>query len=304
MRTCTETQTRFPTLMRDSTTSHLYFVDGTSRRKVVFPEIIESLKKSYATLEVAEVLPDVLHKFEPGALVPRDWTIEHWIEPPNNKQQMREIIASQLTGQGVEFGAGSRPMPLPINTSVLYAEPFQSPQQYSRMNYTEDTVVAKLINPIEQQFEIETASQNFVVAAHVIEHTPNPIGAIVESFRCLKENGKLLLVIPDKRRTFDRNREITELNHLIADYENPDRERDLENYIDFFKYARMSKKWEEDAAIAHQQGIDIHYHVWTPSSFHRMFTYIVEKLAPFSSFELKPPVNDEQCLEFYLVATK
>jgi len=293
-----------PQLLRDSSNKHLYFIDGTRRRRVVFPEVVDKLKQNYDGLNVKEVVADDLTGFEPGAVVPREWSVGDWIEPPQNKQMMREIITSSLSGVGIEYGAGSRPMPLPISANVTYAEPFQSPEQYERMSYTDNTVVANLDNPIENQHQIETGSLDFVVAAHVIEHTPNPVGAIVESHRCLKKGGKLVLVIPDKRRTFDKNRELTSLDHLVADYENPDRERDLENYLDFFQNARMAEEPLAEAKKAHGEGIDIHYHVWDPSSFHSMMTHIVDNFADFSSFEIKPPVADDNCLEFYLVATK
>jgi len=265
----------YPQLLRDRSNQNLYFIDGTRRRRVVFPEVVDKLKENYGGLNVQDVVSEALHDFEPGAVVPRNWKLEHWIEPPQNKQMMREIITSSLCGKGVEFGAGSRPMPLPVTAEVTYAEPFQSAEQYSRMKYSDNTVIAKLNNPIEDQHQIQSGSQDFVVAAHVIEHTPNPIGAIVESHRCLKPGGKLVLVIPDKRRTFDKRRELTTLDHLVADFEKPDHKRDLEN---------------------HKDGIDIHYHVWNPSSFHTMMTHIVKNYANFTSFEVKPPVDDEQFL--------
>lgn len=42
-----------------------------------------------------------------------------------------------------------------------------------------------------------------VVASHVIEHTPDMLGFLGECERSLKPDGRLLLAVPDRRRTFD-----------------------------------------------------------------------------------------------------
>jgi SAM-dependent methyltransferase len=42
-----------------------------------------------------------------------------------------------------------------------------------------------------------------VVASHVIEHTPDMLGFLRECERALTPTGRLLLVVPDRRRTFD-----------------------------------------------------------------------------------------------------
>jgi SAM-dependent methyltransferase len=298
------TETAGPVLLRDAENKHIHFVLNGRRRRIVHPEVVKELRARFPHMPTKDVGADVVAGLAPGALVPRSWTDEDWIEPPQNKQKMREIIVSRLSGKGVEFGAGSRPLPLPVVADVDYAEPFQSSEQYARMGYTDNTVVAKYKNPIENQHEIKDGSLDFLVAAHVIEHTPNPIGAIVESYRKLKPGGNLVLVVPDKRRTFDKKRETTSLEHMMLDFEKPDRARDFENYLDFYRNAKQLPDPEAAARKAHADGMDIHYHVWTPGTFLRMMTHIMEKLAPFRSVEVKPPVADDTCLEFYMVARR
>ena len=293
-----------PKFLRDSQSQELYFISGKIRRRILHPEIVSHLRRAFPGITLKDATASEIAAYHPGALVPRQWPDEDWIEPPANKQMMREIIVSRLKGKGVEFGAGSRPMPLPFDTEVDYAEPFQSSEQYARMHYTDNTVKARYKNPIEDQYEVADESIDFVVAAHVIEHTPNPIRAIVESYRKLRPGGQLVLVVPDRRRTFDRHRDITPIEHLILDFEKPDRERDLDNYLDFFRKVKKGPDPDSQARAAHAAGIDIHYHVWEPGSFSRMMRHIVDNYAPFRSVELKPPVNAEKCLEFYMVARK
>jgi SAM-dependent methyltransferase len=285
-------------------TNNQFFVSEGKRRHIPNGAAKQNVLDQFEGIPVEEVDWNKITEYQPAAQVPRKWSLGDWIEPPQDKQMMREIIVSRLKGRGIEYGAGSRPNRVPLDVQVEYAEPFQSEEQYERMKYNENTVVPKFSNPIEDQYEFENDCLDFIVAAHVIEHTPNPIKAIVESYRTLKKGGHLVLIVPDKRHTFDRPRDITTLQHLITDYEDYKRERDLEHYYDFFIKVKRTKNPKEDAEQFYRDGKDTHFHVWDPASFHELLSHIQKIYAPFSHFEIKPRVDDKTCIEFYAVLTK
>jgi SAM-dependent methyltransferase len=74
---------------------------------------------------------------------------------------------------------------------------------------------------------IASGSYDFIIASHVIEHIANPIKAIWEWLRVLEDTGILLLVVPHRDGTFDHNRPVTPLNHLIDDFKKNIKEDDL-----------------------------------------------------------------------------
>jgi len=74
---------------------------------------------------------------------------------------------------------------------------------------------------------IESNSYDFILSSHTLEHSANPIKALYEWKRVLKDDGMLLLVLPHYKATFDHNRPVTQLNHLIEDYQNDVAEDDL-----------------------------------------------------------------------------
>jgi len=49
----------------------------------------------------------------------------------------------------------------------------------------------------------KTNAYDYVVASHVIEHTPDMLGFLKECSSLLKQDGVLVLAVPDKRRCFD-----------------------------------------------------------------------------------------------------
>lgn len=56
---------------------------------------------------------------------------------------------------------------------------------------------------------------DWIIASHVIEHTPDLIGFLQNCDSILKDDGVVSLVIPDKRYCFDRYRPITGLSKII-----------------------------------------------------------------------------------------
>lgn len=73
----------------------------------------------------------------------------------------------------------------------------------------------------------ESNSYDFVLASHILEHVANPILALNEWKRLLKDAGVLVLVLPDKRFTFDHRRPVTTMSHLLEDFQNDVHEDDL-----------------------------------------------------------------------------
>ena len=57
---------------------------------------------------------------------------------------------------------------------------------------------------------------NYVVASHVIEHIPNPLGWFNEIYGFMEPGGILSLAIPDKRYCFDRLRGLTTASDWIG----------------------------------------------------------------------------------------
>ncbi len=60
-----------------------------------------------------------------------------------------------------------------------------------------------------------TGSYDYVIASHVLEHVPDPVGWLRDLASVLRVGGVISLVLPDKRYCFDVNRRLTEAADLI-----------------------------------------------------------------------------------------
>ncbi len=61
----------------------------------------------------------------------------------------------------------------------------------------------------------KTKHYDWIIASHVIEHTPDLIGFLNDCDTILKDDGAISLVVPDKRYCFDHYRPITSISKII-----------------------------------------------------------------------------------------
>ena len=137
------------------------------------------------------------------------------------KPDKRTFLAKQyLRGRGIEIGALHLPLVLPWGAHVKYID--RKTVKALRQEYPElrafPLVRVDIVDDGKKLEKIKSESQDFLIANHFLEHCENPIGAIESFLRVLKKGGILYMAIPDKRFTFDINRPITKLKHLLKDY--------------------------------------------------------------------------------------
>jgi SAM-dependent methyltransferase len=260
--------------------------------------------------EVESITVEEIAGLIPAGNLPKPWDESAWRNPPRTSPAvLREIAASQLSGSGVEFGAGTYPFCIPLRCEVKFAD-FLAPDDLKQHAYeaqSTDFVPLSYITSLEEMSGIAGGSLDFVVACHVIEHLHNPLRALERVNAKLKTGGSLVLVVPDKRLTFDKDRELTSLDHLALDYNDPSAERDLPHYFEFFSkvYSVPDQFLEQHAAEAIATKRDIHFHTWTYESFQSMIEYCQKHVCHWSSVWSQPPIDGlAESHEFYFVLRK
>jgi len=193
--------------------------------------------------------------------------------------QREHVSHRYLTGTGIEIGALHNPLPVPKQAQVRYVDRLPLPelrQHYPELNHL-PMVTVDVVDDGETLATLADASQDFVIANHFLEHCQNPIRALVNMFRVLKPQGILYTSVPDKRLTFDRDRPVTELSHLIRDYEQGPQ---ISRQAAFEEYVRLVDKVTDPAKarekIDHYLAIDysIHYHAWTEVEMLELLVYL------------------------------
>lgn len=215
-----------------------------------------------------------------------------------------QIADRYLSGNGIEVGALHSPLEVPANAQVRYVD--RMPVAELRKQYPElaahELVEVDIVDDGEALSSIADASVDFVISNHMIEHCQNPIGTIEQHLRVVKPGGVMYMAVPDKQYTFDSDRPVTTLEHLIRDYtEGPQ----WSMKAHFEEWVRLVMKTPE-AEVAEQVerliniSYSIHFHVWTKQDFLNLLLYCKEQL--LLPFEIE--FSQESGIEFIVILRK
>lgn len=103
---------------------------------------------------------------------------------------------------------------------------------------------------------------DFVCSSHVLEHIANPLRAIGEWKRVVRDRGIIYAGVPDKRYTFDHVRDRTPLSHLVDDF-NGDVDQTDKTHVD-----------ELLDKVRNKPRSQIHHHVWIVDDVAEVFEHM------------------------------
>lgn len=189
------------------------------------------------------------------------------------------LARTYLAGDGIEVGALHNPLKVPRQARVRYVD--RMPVEALREHYPDlrelPLVPIDVVDDGERLGTVADASRDFVIANHFLEHCQDPVGTLGHFFRVLRPGGVLYLALPDKRYTFDRDRPVTPLAHLLADHaEGPEGGRRA-HYEEFARLAHGCRTDEEARVVAEdmmRRDFSIHFHVWTQKEMLELLLHV------------------------------
>lgn len=191
-------------------------------------------------------------------------------------------------GRGIEIGALHFPMKLPPESRVRYVD--RLPVAELRRQYPEladkALVEVDVIDDGETLATLPDASEDFVIAAQFIEHCENPVRALVNMLRVVRNGGFVLITAPDKRQTFDKDRPITSNEHILEEcLKGPA----MNTRAHYREWVTVVHKHTVDVEDSVQRLMDrkysIHFHVWDPDAFLGFLLFTKERFKlPFEIF--------------------
>ncbi len=191
------------------------------------------------------------------------------------------IARKYLHGRGIEIGALHTPLHVGSNVQVAYVDRLTREglqAEYPEMkDFHQRFVKVDIVDDGEVLSSIADGSLAFVIANHMLEHCENPLGTMRIHLNKLTRGGVLYYAIPDKSRTFDRDRPLTTFEHLILDDTKGSHLSRQAHYQEFAQYAAPYAAWLslavkrsggalEAANQLMDSGYSIHFHVWNMAS--------------------------------------
>lgn len=214
----------------------------------------------------------------------------------------RERLAFQyIRGDGIEIGAQAAPLAVPPSASVRYVDNVTKPEAVAASPEldAERVVAADLVCDGFTLDLIPDGTQDFVIANHVLEHAPDPLGVLLNWLRVLRPGGVLYAAVPLADRCFDNGRKITVLDHLIDDHrlavEDPDAlaRKNEEHYREWLTISEPNILVERGtprspisdeellrrAAELASDRTDVHFHTFTAASYEALLDYALGQIS-------------------------
>ena len=130
----------------------------------------------------------------------------------------REFFVPYLSGSGLEIGALDAPLRVPAGQAkVVYVDTLTTEELRRAFPDVAELVEVGVVASAEELAPIPDASQDFIVANHVVEHLVDPLGTLRLWRRKLRSGGILYMAFPAPQHCPDRVRAITPVQHLIDD---------------------------------------------------------------------------------------
>ena len=185
-------------------------------------------------------------------------------------------MARHLEGSGIELGPGHHPFPLSLpGVDVRFVDrwlPEESAELFPYLANQGDFTAPHIVSDLntDRLHPVPDASQDFVIASHVLEHLAEPIGLIAEIHRVLRPGGTALILLPDRHRTKDRERPATSLEHLVAEYRAGVTTVDDAHVVEFLKSRGKplgTTPEELHETLDHHRRRSVHVHCWDAPEF-------------------------------------
>jgi SAM-dependent methyltransferase len=153
-----------------------------------------------------------------------------------------------------------------FNESTIWEGQIEKGKTY---NYFENKIGTQFIGEISLLSSYIFEKYDFVLSSHCLEHCANPLKVLYEIKRILVDKGLLLMVVPNKEFTFDHKREVTDIKHLINDFDNKTLESDLTHLDEILKYHDLeldkpAGDYEnfKNRSLKNQENRCLHHHVF------------------------------------------
>jgi SAM-dependent methyltransferase len=146
---------------------------------------------------------------------------------------LHNILSSiTLDKLGVEIGGPSYTGPVLYRNAksidnVVFSKNTIWQNSSDEYNFYDNKKGKVIVNDAVNMSDVGNECYDFVFSAHSLEHIANPLKAISEWLRIVKNDGYIIIVVPEKSECFDHKRNYSKFSTLLSQYEKNVGEDDL-----------------------------------------------------------------------------
>jgi SAM-dependent methyltransferase len=232
-----------------------------------------------------------------------------WSPRARRYARVRHTLAARhLRGRGLEIGALHLPLTVPDAAEVRYVDRYDL--DGLRGHYPElageRLVAPDLVVDGERLGELPAASEDFVIANHMIEHCEDPLATLEGFAHVLRPGGILFLAVPDAGHGIDVHRTRTPFEHVLEDYRRGPEHARRAHYREYTAAVDVRLgtlppgKVDDHAELLEAMRYSIHFHAWEPDGFRDLLARARDEIGlPLTVVEM---VRNEH--EFVVIARR
>ena len=164
-----------------------------------------------------------------------------------------------------------------FSTKTLWEKSLSAGKTYQ---YHKKKVGNQFISEATNLNIIENESYDFLISSNCLEHIANPLQAVEEWLRVVKNEGILLLALPNKAYNFDHNRPFTKFEHLLDDYKNNVGENDMTHFDEIMELHDLSMDLPagtpeqfRERSLRNLENRGLHHHVFNTDLLREIFDF-------------------------------
>jgi len=206
----------------------------------------------------------------------------------SNIDNLNDILSDITNNKiGIEIGGPSKLTGTIIyeNAKIMDNVIFSNDTIWSKhntdYNYFEDKKGSVIINCSTNITNIKDNTYDFLFASHVLEHIANPIKAVTEWIRIIKNGGYLILILPEKSQCFDHKRNFSKFSVLLNQHNNNVDESDLSTLPEILENHDLSKDilagtYEQfkERSLKNFENRALHHYVYSPELLKEIANYL------------------------------
>jgi SAM-dependent methyltransferase len=220
------------------------------------------------------------------------WTPEEIIFVKGNRINVKLYALNKLlkkithSMKGVEIGG-------PSNTgrfiyenaenmdNVIFSSNTVWSQHTNKYNYYKNKCGNVIINDAVNISNVSNDAYDFVFASHCLEHIANPLKALNEWLRIIKNNSYVILILPEKSKCFDHKRKISSFSTILSQYDKNVNEDDLSTLPEILENHDLSMdppagnlEQFTKRSLANYDNRCLHHYVYSPSLLKEICNYL------------------------------
>ncbi|MCU4185701.1 class I SAM-dependent methyltransferase [Acidiferrimicrobium sp. IK] len=205
-----------------------------------------------------------------------------------DRHEALSALARPLSGAGIEIGPGHQPFAeLPEGCRVRFVDRYRSwyaNRLFPELGRDEAFISVDVRLDVDRKGlgPVRSESEDFVVASHVVEHVANPLRLVAESYRVLAPGGLLLILVPNRLRTFDAGRTPTSLGHVVDEYRSHVERVGLDHVQEFLLHtgelvlgAGTAARVRRQRQLRWHRQRSVHAHCWDEPAFFELLDWLV-----------------------------